>query len=54
MYLMNDQLGLSTVKIGNEFKKDHTTIMHGIKVVKTALKKDFNLRSDISTIRGKL
>ena len=54
MYLMNDHLGLSTVKIGNEFKKDHTTIMHGIKVVKTALKKDFNLRSDISTIRGKL
>ena len=54
MYLMNDQLGLSTVKIGNEFKKDHTTIMHGIKVVKTSLKKDFNLRSDISTIRGKL
>lgn len=54
MYLMNDQLGLSTVKIGNEFKKDHTTIMHGIKVVKTALKKDFNLRSDISTLRGKL
>ena len=51
MYLMKDQLGLSTVKIGTEFKKDHTTIMHGIKVIETALKTDFNLRSQISDLR---
>ena len=54
MYLMNEQLGLSTVKIGNEFKKDHTTIMHGIKVIKTQLKTDFNLRSQISDLREKI
>ena len=54
MYLMNEELGLSTVKIGNEFKKDHTTIMHGIKVVKDNLKSDFNLREQISELRGKI
>ena len=54
MYLMKDQLGLSTVKIGTEFKKDHTTIMHGIKVIETALKTDFNLRSQISDLREKI
>ena len=53
MYLMKDQLGLSTVKIGNEFKKDHTTIMHGIKVIETSLKTDFNLRQQISDLREK-
>lgn len=54
MYLMKDQLGLSTVKIGSEFKKDHTTIMHGIKVIETAIKTDFNLRSQISDLREKI
>lgn len=54
MYLMNEELGLSTVKIGDEFKKDHTTIMHGIKVVKTNLKTDFNLREQISELRSKV
>ena len=54
MYLMNEELGLSTVKIGNEFNKDHTTIMHGIKVVRENQKKDFALREQISEIRGRL
>ncbi len=54
MYLMNEELGLSTVRIGNEFQKDHTTIMHGIKVVKTELQNDFNLRSQISELREKI
>ena len=54
MYLMNEELGLSTVRIGNEFGKDHTTIMHGIKVTKQSLKDDFNLRSQISELREKI
>lgn len=54
MYLMNEELGLSTVKIGNEFNKDHTTIMHGIKVVRENQKKDFALREQISEIRSKM
>ncbi|MCQ2571055.1 MAG: chromosomal replication initiator protein DnaA [Candidatus Saccharibacteria bacterium] len=54
MYLMNEELGLSTVKIGNEFSKDHTTIMHGVKIIKTNLKSDFNLREQVSELRGKI
>lgn len=54
MYLMNEELGLSTVKIGDEFGKDHTTIMHGVKVIKANLKSDFNLREQISELRGKI
>lgn len=54
MYLLKDQLGLSTVRIGQEFDKDHTTIMHGIKVIETALKTDFNLRQQISDLREKI
>ncbi len=54
MYLMNEELGLSTVRIGNEFNKDHTTIMHGIKVVKTSLKNDFRLREQITELREKI
>lgn len=54
MYLMNEELNLSTVRIGNEFQKDHTTIMHGIKVIKEDLKNDFNLRSQISELREKI
>ena len=54
MYLMNEELGLSTVKIGSEFGKDHTTIMHGVKVVKNSLKNDFTLREQISELRGKI
>lgn len=54
MFLMNDELGMSTVKIGAEFKKDHTTVMHGIKMVKQNLKLDFNLREQISELRNKI
>ncbi len=54
MYIMKEELGLSTVKIGAEFSKDHTTIMHGIKVVKTNLKTDFNLREQLTELRGKI
>ena len=54
MSLMNEELDLSTVRIGNEFQKDHTTIMHGIKVIKEDLKNDFNLRSQISELREKI
>ena len=54
MFLMNEELGLSTVKIGSELSKDHTTIMYGIKKVKSNLQSDFNLREQISELRGKL
>ena len=52
MYIMNEELGMSTVGIGNEFGKDHTTVMHGVKVTKTNLKNDFNLREQINELRN--
>lgn len=54
MYLLNEELGLSTVKIGQEFKKDHTTIMHGIKMVNKNLKSDFSFREQISELKAKI
>jgi len=54
MYLMSKELSLSTVRIGNEFSKDHTTIMHGIKKIESDLKLDFSLREQMATLREKL
>ncbi len=54
MYLLSEELGLSTVKIGTEFNKDHTTIMHGIKIIKDGMKLDFNLREQIADLRSKI
>ena len=54
MYLMSEELSLSTVRIGNEFSKDHTTVMHGIKKIKSELKLDFGLREQIASLRERL
>jgi len=54
MYMLNEELNLSTVRIGGEFSKDHSTIMHGVKKIKEAMKLDFGLREQVSIIRGKL
>lgn len=54
MFLLKDQLGLSTVRIGQEFNKDHTTIMHGIKKIENDLKINFNLRQQITDLRSKI
>jgi chromosomal replication initiator protein len=54
MYLMNKELGLSTVRSGNEFSKDHTTLMHGVKKIGADLKLDFGLREQLATLREKL
>lgn len=54
MFLLSKELSLSTPKIGSEFKKDHTTIMHGIKQVDIKLKADFNFREQISELKAKI
>ena len=54
MYLMSEELDYSTVKIGNEFSKDHTTVMHGIRKIKQDLKVDFTLREQLADLRGKI
>ena len=52
MFLLSDELGLSTTKIALEVGvKDHTTVMHGIRKIKDDIKLDFNLREQIMSIR---
>jgi chromosomal replication initiator protein len=33
MYLLREQTGLSLIKIGEHFHRDHTTVLHGIKKI---------------------
>ncbi|MBR5419207.1 chromosomal replication initiator protein DnaA [Candidatus Saccharibacteria bacterium] len=54
IYLIRDDLGLSTPAIGKEFQKDHSTIINSLKVINKSLKLDFSLREQISEIRSKL
>ena len=55
MYLLSEELHMSTTKISLEVGvKDHTTVMHGIKKIKSDLKLNFTLREQISEIRGSL
>ena len=55
MYLLSEELGISTTKIALEVGvKDHTTVMHGIKKIREDMKLDFVLREKIATIREKV
>lgn len=52
MYLLSEELGLSTNKIALEVGvKDHTTVMHGVKRIREDLKLNFALREQIASIR---
>jgi chromosomal replication initiator protein len=54
MYLLNEELDISTVRVGTELNKDHSTIMHGVKKIKQDLKLDFHLREQIADLREKI
>ncbi len=54
MYIMNEDMGMSTKQIGRELDKDHTTIMHGVRMVKQYLKTDFNLREQMTELREQI
>lgn len=55
MYLLSEELGMSTTKIAMEVGvKDHTTVMHGIKKIREDIKKDFVLREKVATAREKI
>lgn len=55
MYLLSEELGMSTTKIAFEVGvKDHTTVMHGIKKIREDLKNDFALREKVALIREKI
>ena len=55
MYLLSEELGMSTTKIALEVGvKDHTTVMHGIKKIRGDMKTDFILREKIATTRERI
>ena len=55
MFLLSEELSMSTTKIANEVGvKDHTTVMHGIKKIKNDLKLNFTLREQIEAIKEKI
>lgn len=55
MYLLSEELQMSTPKIALEVGvKDHTTVMHGIKKIKSDLKLNFALRDQLAEIREEI
>jgi len=55
MYLLRSELHLSFPKIANELgRKDHTTAIHSIEKIEKAIKLDFLIREQVSSIREKL
>ncbi len=55
MYLLSKELQMSTPKIASEVGvKDHTTVMHGIKMIEERTKLDFALRDQIAAIKEKI
>ncbi len=38
MYLLRECTGLSLIKIGEQFDRDHTTVLHGIKKIETLMR----------------
>lgn len=55
MFILSKELGLSTTKIAAEVGvKDHTTVMHGIKKIRSDLKLNFILRDQIEEIKERI
>ena len=55
MYLLHEELSLSTTKIATEVGvKDHSTVIHGINKIKNDLKLNFVLRDQIAEIKEKV
>lgn len=55
MYLLRSELHLSFPKISTELgRKDHTTAIHSVEKIEKAIKLDFMIREQVSSIREKL
>jgi len=55
MYLIREETGASLVDIGRYLgNRDHSTVMHGISKIETALESDTTLRRHITALREKL
>lgn len=53
MYIISEENQLSTTRVGDMFKRDHTTVMHAIKTIKAQLEKDDELQKVIDEILKK-
>ncbi|MBM3259526.1 MAG: chromosomal replication initiator protein DnaA [Candidatus Sericytochromatia bacterium] len=53
-YLCRDMTGSSFHLIGRFFRRDHTSIMHGVKTIKTLLEEDPQLAAQITYLRGRV
>ena len=55
MYLLQEELGMSTTKIALEVGvKDHTTVMNGTRKIRRDMEVDYGLRDTIEKIRSRL
>lgn len=54
MYLCRDLTDLSLPKIGEEFGRDHTTIMHAYEKISSDMKLDSQLKSVIEELKNKI
>jgi len=55
MYIMRDELNMPFPKIGDVLGgKDHTTIMHGVKLITNLIKKDEQIQNHITLIKENL
>ncbi len=54
MYIVRDMVGLSYPKIGEIFKKDHSTVMHAIKKLNDLMEKDDALKTQIQDVKNSI
>jgi len=55
MYLLQEELGMSTTKIALEVGvKDHTTVMNGVRKIRRDMEVDYGLRDTVEKIRERL
>lgn len=50
MYICRNLLDYSFNRIGTEFKRDHTTVMHAVNLIENEIKKGSQLKNDYSNI----
>lgn len=51
MYFINEIVGLSSIRIGRFFNRDHTTVLHALRMVKDLYKTDKQYRRRFEEIR---
>ncbi|MPN08449.1 Chromosomal replication initiator protein DnaA [bioreactor metagenome] len=54
MYLCREMTDLSLPKIGEEFGRDHTTIMHAYDKISSDMNIDPELKNIINDLKGKI